>query len=248
VDVCRCGVERSRLEVLGYNFDLSPIPPGSPVSTRVRHDAAPGLAGMLVGYRSDAHVSRAWRVVLTLLFLILVGGAGYGVVTLTHRPLPATRENAVIVATLEGHTRSAGTKGNAITTFLRLPGTVAVLEPTMTAKDLLKPLSDADLEKGFCSASIARQIRYEFPGFYESWPDDKLERVALQKYPEFQDRLCVIPSQLGVSPDDVITYRLRPRSIVEWTMLWSRTALITGLFAMALLNVYYRVLVNRLSG
>jgi hypothetical protein len=249
VDVCRCGVERSRLEALGYNFDLSPIPPGSPtVAARVRNDAAPGLAGMLVGYRSTADVSRAWRVVFTLLFLILVGAAGYFLVTLTHHPLPSTRENAEIVATLEGHTKSAANNGNAITTFLRLPGTVAVLEPTMTAEDLLKPLSDADLEKGFCSASIARQIRYEFPGFYESWPDDKLERVALKKYPEFQERLCILPSQLGVSPDDVIKYRLRPRTIVEWTMLWSRTTLITGLFAMALLNVYYRVLVNRVSG
>jgi hypothetical protein len=50
-----------------------------------------------------------------------------------------------------------------------------------------------------------------------------------------------------VSPDDVVTYRLRQRTIVEWTILWSRTALITGLFAMALLNVYYRLLVPRLS-
>jgi hypothetical protein len=248
VEVCRCGVERRRLEALGYHFDLSPIAPAtSSGSTSLSSEAAPGLAGMLVGYRSDAHVSRAWRVVLTLLFLILVGGAGYGVVALTHRPLAPTRENAQIVATLEGHTKEAGRAGNAIPGFIRLPGTIAVLEPATTAKDLLKPLSDADLAKGFCSASIARQIRYEFPGFYESWPDDKLERVALEKYPEFQDRLCVLPSQLGVSPDDVVKYRLRPRSIVELTLLWSRTALITGLFAIALLNVYYRAIVPRLS-
>jgi hypothetical protein len=203
---------------------------------------------MLVGYRSDAHASRAWRIVLSLLFLILVGGAGYGVVTYTHGPLPPTRENVEIVATLEGHTKSAGNTGNAVTSFVKLPGTVAVLEPTMTAKDLLKPMSEADVAQGFCSASIARQIRYEFPGFYESWPDDKLERVALQKYPEFQDRVCILPSQLGVSPDDVVKYRLRPRSVVEWVILWSRTLLITAVFAMALLNVYYRALVDRLSG
>jgi hypothetical protein len=249
VDVCRCGVERSRLEALGYNFDLSPVAPGSPSgSTRVTSNAAPGLAGLLVGYRSDAHVSRAWRVVFTLLYLILVGGAGYMVVTYTHLPLPSTKENAQIVSTLEGHTKAAGNSGNAITTFLRLPGTVAVLEPTMTAKDLLKPFSETDLETGFCSASIARQIRYQFPGFYESWPDDKLERVAVEKYPEFQDRMCILSSQFGVNPDDIVKYRLRPRTIVEWTILWSRTALITLVFAMALLNVYYRAIVNRLSG
>ena len=208
--------------------------------------AEPGLAGTLVGYRSDAHVSRAWRIVFTLLFLILVGGVGYVVVTYTHHPLPPTRANVDIVSTLEGHTKSAGNAGNAITTFLTLPGTVAVLEPTMTVDDRLKTLSDADLGGGFCSASVARQIRYEFPGFYENWPDDKLERVALEKYPEFQDRLCVLPSQLGVGPDDVVKYRLRDRTIVELTILWSRTTLITLAFAMVLLNVYYRLLVNRL--
>ena len=239
-------MERTRLEALGYNFDVAPAA-AAPAATRAASDAEPGLAGTLVGYRSDAHVSRAWRIVLTLLFLILVGGAGYGIVTYTHHPLPTTRGNVEIITTLEGHTKSAGTGGNAIPAFVALPGTIGVLEPTMTATDLLKDLSDADLGKGFCSASLAKQIRYEFPGFYESWPDDKLERVALEKYPEFQDRLCVLPSQLGVSPDDVVKYRLRNRSIVEFVILWSRTALITLAFAMALLNVYYRLLVNRLS-
>lgn len=245
MEVCRCGVERSRLEALGYNFDLSPSATApSFASARGASGAAPGLAGLLVGYRSDADVSRAWRIVFTLLCLMLVGGAGYGLVTYTHLPLPPTRENVEIVATLEGHTKSAGNAGNAMTSFLTLPGTVAVLEPTMTAKDLLKPLSHEDLQTGFCSVSLAKQIRYQFPGFYESWPDDKLERVALEKYPEFQDRLCVLPVSLGVSPDDVVTYRLRARTIVEWTMVWARTVLITGLVAMGLLNVYYRLLVR----
>jgi len=247
VDVCRCGAERSRLEALGYNFDLSPVTAASPVSTRAASAAAPGLAGLLVGYRSSAGVSRAWRIVFTLLFLILIGAAGYGVVTYTHLPLSPTRENVEIVATLEGHTKGAGFDGNAVTTFVALPGTLAVLEPAMTAKDQLLPMSDTDLAKGFCSASLAKQIRYEFPGFYENWSDDRLERVALEKYPEFQDRLCILPSQLGVSPDDVVKYRLRSRTIVEWIILWSRTAAITGLFAMALLNVYYRLIVDRLS-
>ena len=49
-----------------------------------------------------------------------------------------------------------------------------------------------------------------------------------------------------MGPDDVVKYRLRDRTIVELTILWSRTALITLAFAMVLLNVYYRLLVNRL--
>ena len=238
-------MERGRLEALGYSFDRAP---GSPsVQATTTRQAEPGLAGTLVGYRSDAHVSRTWRIVFRLLFLILVGGAGYAVVTYAHYPLPPTRANVEIVSTLEGHTKSAGNAGNAITTFLTLPGTVAVLEPTMTADDLLKTLSDADLGSGFCSASVARQIRYEFPGFYENWPDDKLERVALEKYPEFQDRLCVLPSRLGVSPDDVVKYRLRDRTTVELAILWSRTVLITLAFAIGLLNVYYRLVTVRVT-
>jgi hypothetical protein len=240
-------VERRRLEALGYKFDVAPMPAASSSAPgRIATGAAPGLAGLLVGYRSDAHASSLWRTMLALLFMVLCGGVGYALVTYTHLPLPPTRENVEIVATLEGHTKAAGRGGNAIPGFVTLAGTTAVLEPTMTATDLLKTMSDADLGKGFCSTSLAKQIRYEFPGFYESWSDDRLERVALQKYPEFQDRLCVLPSQLGVSPDDVVKYRLRPRTAVEMTILWSRTVLITGLFAMALLNVYYRALVERL--
>jgi hypothetical protein len=246
VDVCRCGAERSRLEALGYTFDESPVATSSSASPRQAGTAAPGLAGLLVGYRSADDVSIIWRIVFTLLFLIMVGGAGYGVVTYTHLPLQPIRANVEIIRTLDDHTRTADNSGNAITSFLGLPGTTAVLEPTMTANDLLKPLSDADLQTGFCSASLARQIRYQFPGFYEGWADDRLERVALEKYPEFQDRLCVLPISLGVSPDDVVKYRLRDRTIVEWALIWSRTALITGLFAMVLLNVYYRLLVDRL--
>ena len=248
MDQCRCGAERSRLEALGYNFDPPPVETASSSpSKRAASSPDPTLVGILVGYRSSEDVPLAWRIVLTLLFLILVGSTGYGMVTYTHLPLPPTRANVDIVATLESHTKSAGNSGNAITTFLTLPGTLALLEPTMTTTDLLKPMSDSDLTTGFCSASLANQIRHQFPGFYESWPDDKLERVAIEKYPEFQDRLCVIPTSLDVSPDDVVRYRLRSRTIVEWALLWSRTGLITALCAMVLLNLYYRVLVKRLA-
>jgi hypothetical protein len=232
---------------MGLIVALAPDTTESPAVRSATSTVVPGLAGILVGYRTDDHVSSVWRIALALLFLILVGGAGYGVVTYTHLPLPPTRENVEIVATLEDHTKNAGAAvRNAIPGFIALPGTLAAFEPTMTAKDLLPPLSETDLEKGFCSASLAKQIRYEFPGFYENWPDDRLERVALEKYPEFQDRLCVLPSQLGVSPDDVVKYHLRARTTMEWTILWSRTAIITGLFAMVLLNLYYRLLVDSL--
>ena len=125
--------------------------------------------------------------------------------------------------------------------------TLGQIEDDVRIAKEFQPLNETELEGGFCSASVAQQIRHQFPGFYEDWPDAKLERVALEKYPEFQDRLCVLPSQLGASPDDVVMYRLRPRTMTEATMLWSRTALITGLFAIALLNVFYRLIADRLS-
>jgi len=246
--VCRCGAERSRLEALGVKVALAPDTEVPNAPTRASSGAHPTLPGFLLGYRPSDNISLAWRIVFTLLFLILVGGVSYGLIAYTHLPLAPTRENVEIVATLEGHTKSVGRGGNAITSFMTLPGTIAVLEPAMTKTDLLKPLNETDLSGGFCSASLAQQIRHQFPGFYEDWPDTKLERVAIEKYPDFQDRLCVLPSQLGVSPDDVVSYRLRPRTITEWTMLWSRTALITALFAVALLNIYYRLIVDRLSG
>ena len=70
--------------------------------------------------------------------------------------------------------------------------------------------------------------------------------MLLEKYPEYQDRLCILPSQLGVSPDDVVKYNIRPRSILELALLWSRTALIVVVFPMVLMNVYYRGIVSKL--
>ena len=61
-------------------------------------------------------------------------------------------------------------------------------------------------------------------------------RVLLEKYPDYQERLCILPSQLGISPDDVVKYRIRPRGIMEFAILWSRTALIVIVFALLLMN------------
>jgi hypothetical protein len=240
-------VERARLEAIGFKFD-APIA-GAPSRTRSARatEVVPGLPGVLLGYRSDENVSKAWRVILKMLFLAAIGGAAYGIVTYTHHPLPPTRANVEILTKLEDYTRNAGTTaGNIIPAFLALPGTIGVLEPEMTADDQLKPLQDEDLRQGFCSANIAKQIRYEYPGFYESWPDEKLVRVVLEKYPHYQDRVCILPSSIGVSPDDVVKYRIRDRELVELALLWSRTALIAIVFGMLLMNVYYRALVSRL--
>jgi hypothetical protein len=245
VEVCRCGADRKRLEAIGYKFDAAP-------QTWSRASSAseplPGLAGTVLGYRSDATVGRGWRIVLKALVVAAVGVAGWALVTFTHRALPPTRENVQIVSTLDAHTRNAGANAaNTIPAFLSLPGTTGVIESSMAPTDLLKDISEAELRQGFCSASVARQIRYQYPGFYERWPDAKLESVVLEKYPEYQDRLCVLSSRIAADPNDIVKYEVKPRSLPGLAGLWLRTLLITALIAIACMNVYYRLLVPRLA-
>jgi hypothetical protein len=245
VGVCRCGVERKRLEALGYTFDAAPqTAAGGPVAS----EALLGPAGTLFGYRPDTSVARGWRVVLKTLFVLIVGLAGAAVVRYTLGDLPPTQQNVRIVSTLDAHTRSAGANAtNTIPDFLALPGVTGILESSMAPTDLLKSVSETELRQGFCSQSIARQIRYQYPGFYETWPDSKLEVMVLEKYPEYQDRVCLLSSQIAADPDDIVKYEVKPRSLLGQAGLWLRTLAITALFAMALMNLYYRLLVNRLA-
>ena len=237
-------MERGRLEALGYDFDVAPqSAAGAPVAS----EALPGLAGTLLGYRSDENVARAWRVGLKSLCVVSVALVGAAIMTLTHGDLPPTRENVRVISTLDAHTRNAGASAtNTIPAFLSLPGTTGILESTMAPTDLLKSVSETDLRQGFCSQSIAKQIRYQYPGFYEALGDDTLERMVLEKYPEYQDRLCVLSSQIDANPDDIVKYELKPRSILGQAGLWLRTMLIAAVFAIAGMNLYYRLLVNRL--
>jgi len=239
-------MDRARLESLAYTVDIDPDR-AAPIAAEPRA-AHWGPAGVLAGYRSDAHVSTGWRVVVIALFVAAVSGVGYSVVIFTHGDLPATRQNVIIISTLEEQTKRGGANAtNTIPSFLSLPGATGVLEPSMGPGDLLKPLNEADLKHGFCSPSVARQVRYQYPGYYESWPDDKLAHVVLEKYPEYQDRLCVLPHQIDAAPDDIVKYEIRSRSTMEFAGLWLRTLLITAVFAIALMNLYYRVLVSRLA-
>ena len=109
-----------------------------------------------------------------------------------------------------------------------------------------KETSHADVTKQNLLSNAKQTVAGNFSNQTELHFDSAALPSFLEKYPEFQDRLCVLPSQLGVSPDDVVKYHLRARTMMEWTILWSRTAIITGLFAMVLLNLYYRLLVDSL--
>jgi hypothetical protein len=245
--VCRCGSERRRLEALGYTLRDVSAPVGAaprPQQLRVQHH---GLASTLVGYRLDTDVAVGWRVVLKVLFAAAVVAVAVALVRFTHtEPLPA-RDNIQILSTLDVFTREAGPQsGNTIPLFLASAGRLGVLTASGTSEDPVRAPLESDLRQGFCSQNIASQVRYEYPGYYEQWPDEKLERVVLEKYPHYAERLCLLSHRLDASANEVIKYELKPRSIAGHAALWSRTVLVTILFAATCMNVYYRLVIGRL--
>jgi hypothetical protein len=246
VEVCRCGSERRRLEALGYKFESAPAPAVRPVVTQ-RPPQDYGLAGTLFGYQLDTDLGTGWRVALKAIFGIAVTGVVAALVHFTHgEPLPV-RDNIQILNTLDGFTRNAGPEsGNTIPMFAASPGRLGVLSESGTPADPVRSMDPSDLQQGFCSQSIVKQVRYEYPGYYDHWPNDKLERMVLQKHPEYADRVCMLSVRLDAAANEVIKYDLRPRSVLGHAALWLRTLLITAVFAAGCLNVYYRLIVGRL--
>ncbi len=190
--MCRCGSERKRLEALGYQFNSEPSAAARPAARhRVTQDY--GLAGTLLGYQLDTDLSTPIRVMLKAFFGLAVIGVVAVLVLFTHtEPLP-TRENIQVLNTLDGFTRAAGPdSANTIPMFLASAGRLGVLAATGTDTDPVKSIPESDLNQGFCTQSVVRQVRHEYPGFYDHWPDDKLEKTVLEKYPEYADRVCVL--------------------------------------------------------
>jgi hypothetical protein len=245
--VCRCGVERQRLEELGIALDAVPIirAPVEPTRTRV---VPAGPLQRLLGYRRDDDVPSAWRLTLKAVFVVTVIAIGAVMITVTQRdPLPR-RGNIRIVSTLADITEDAGpTATNTMPAFLALPGVVGALQSTSDANEPVQALDESELRQGFCTQSVSRQIRHQYPGYYDEWPDDKLERVALEKYPEMRDRLCTLPYQIDATPAGIIKYELKPRTIIMSVAMWLLSALVTGAVAVAGANLYYRILVDRFA-
>jgi hypothetical protein len=244
--VCRCGSERRRLEALGYKFDSAPPPPPKAAS-RPRQQST-GLAGALIGYQLDTDLGAAWRATLKVLFAILVLSAGYALVRYTHHEPVAVRENVEVLTTLDGFTRNAAPDSpDTIPMFITSAGRLGVLSATGEPSDPVKAIPESDLRLGFCSRSVVRQVRHEFPGYYENWPDDKLERTVLEKYPEYADRVCVLSVRFDATASDIVKYDVKPRSLLGNALLWSRTIALTLVFAVLCLNVYYRLIIGRLA-
>jgi hypothetical protein len=247
VEVCRCGSERRRLEGLGYKFDREPSASASPAAASARRVPSRdyGLAGTLFGYQLDTDLSAPLRITLKVVFGTAVIALIAALVRYTHgEPLP-TRENIQVLSTLDAFTRNATQEsGNTIPTFITSAGRLGVLTAAGTPEDMVRGIQEADLRQGFCSQSVVNQVRHEYPGFYDHWPNDKLERMVLEKYPEFADRVCVLSVRFDAPASDVIKYALKPRTLVGHALLWSRTLLLAAVFAAFCLNVYYRLIVG----
>lgn len=247
IDVCRCGAERRRLEELG--FELAPVSPIVHEAFDPRASMAENrLAQRLIGYRSDEALSPAWRVTVKGVCLAVTIAVAVMMVRFVQRdPLPR-RDNIRVVSTLDDFTQNAGpTAANTMPAFLALPGAVGALRASSNPEEPVLALDEAELRSGFCTQSVARQIRHQYPGYYDSWPDDKLEHVALEKYPELRDRLCTLSYKIEATPEDIIKYELQPRTVIASAGLWLTAVFITAIVALGCANLYYRGLVNRVA-
>lgn len=202
----------------------------------------------LLGYQSDDRVPRHWQMALKTLIVVAMLGAGAVMVAITHRDPRPTRGNIHVVAALDDFTEDAGpTASNTMPAFLALPGAVGVLAPSSDLDEPVQAIDESELRGGFCTRSVARQIRHQYPGYYDSWSDDKLESVALEKYPEMRQQLCTLSYKIDATPAAIVKYELKPPTIVKSVGLWLLTLLVTGAVGLACLNLYYRLLVDRLT-
>lgn len=245
--MCRCGANRRDLEERGIALDtVLQIHPAAAPPRRPRLDTATGRA--LLGYRSDADVALPWRLALKTLCVVGLVVVGALMIRVTHREPEPARGNIHIISTLDEFTRDAAADApNTIPAFLELPGRLGILQPSSDPEEPVRAVNESDLREGFCSPSVAKQIRHQYPGFYDAWSDDKLERIALEKYPEMRDRTCALSYKLDATSVGVIKYELKPRTIGQSAGAWLPTLVVTAAFALACANLYYRLLVGRLA-
>ena len=202
----------------------------------------------LIGYQIDEEVSRGWRVAIKTLIALSTIALGVAMIAITHREPVPTRGNVQILSTLDDFTHHAGpTAPNTVPAFLALPGRVGALEASTDPDAPVHAIDEAELQRGFCSESVSRLIRHQYPGYYESWPDDKLERVAIEKHPEMRDQICALSYKIDATAETIIKYELRPRTLVASAALWLLTLAVTSAFGLGAMNLYYRVLVDRLA-
>ena len=187
---------------------------------------------------------RVWRVSFRAVFAVAVAAVLVSTASNTFQDLPPAQQNVEVLARLDDFTRAAKSPENTIPAFLASPGTLAAIERSASPTQLVKAIDEAHLRRGFCSSSVAHLVRHEHPGFYDGWTDAKLERAVVERLPEYRHRLCAISYEVDALPADIVKYRLRARSIPEWTGLIVWTLAVPATFAALGLLVYYRFVVG----
>lgn len=162
-------------------------------------------------------------------------------------PAPPTG-NIHIVSRLDEFTRSADPDvENTIPAFLQQPGSVGIIpadasgeagaaEPPAIPVETVKPVNEAELRKAFCTPTLTRLIRQQYPGMYDDIADGDLVKQVLKTRPEYQDRVCVLPVWMPM-PRYIVKYQVDSQAlsrlaIPRTTLMWA--AGITAAFAIAL--------------
>lgn len=109
----------------------------------------------------------------------------------------------------------------------------------------VKPISESELQKGFCTASLTALVRQRYPGTYDSIPDSELQNGVLKQHPEYKGRLCVFPAWITASPHTIIKYEIERAVIAMPPSIWIWSGGFAAVFGILLLLAYKRFLEER---
>ncbi len=135
-----------------------------------------------------------------------------------------------IVSRLDEFTRAADPDvENTIPAFLQQPGSVGIIpvepgdDPPPIPVESVRAVNEAELRKAFCTPTLTRLIRQQYPGMYDDIPDQDLVKNVLKTRPEYQDRVCVLPVWMP-TPHYIVKYQVDALSLSRFAI--SRTTLI----------------------
>ena len=160
---------------------------------------------------------------------------------------PAPTGNIRIISRLDEYTRAANPiMPNTIPTFLMQRGSTGIVSAEWTPAidnsteappipvETVKPVNEVELRKGFCTASITRLVRQQYPGIYDDLADEELVKSVLKQHPEYKDRVCILPVWVDATPHEIVKYEVEPQSplaIPRKVLIYASA--ITAVFAIA---------------
>lgn len=107
-----------------------------------------------------------------------------------------------------------------------------------TASIAIQPISETELQKGFCTVSLTKLVRQRYPGTYDDIPDSDLEKSVLKQHPEYKGRICVFPVWITANPHTIVKYEIERGVTAIPTTIWMWSGAIAAVFGIALLVAY----------